>query len=113
MKDKTGSVWSGFTLFAHMLLLKICYGFSNVFIKIVLQTMCFHLGMTEAFIWDHGTENQRITQWPETGKILQEIHEEIVKENRRLIYSHKVRCILRKCALEKTKDKQMMLFLMA
>ena len=46
--------------------------------------------MTDAFIWDYGTENQRTTQWPETAQILQEIHNEIVKDNRRLIYSHKV-----------------------
>ena len=49
--------------------------------------------MTEAFIWDLGTENQRLTQWPETSEILEEIHNEIVKDNRMLIYSHKVRQI--------------------
>ena len=46
--------------------------------------------MTEAFIWDLGTEKQRLTKWPETSEILEEIHNEIVKDNRRLIYSHKV-----------------------
>ncbi|XP_060562968.1 alpha-ketoglutarate-dependent taurine dioxygenase-like [Ruditapes philippinarum] len=52
-------------------------------------TLCFHLGMTEAFIWDYGTDQQRITEHKETMKLLQEIHDEIVKDNRRLIYSHK------------------------
>ena len=47
--------------------------------------------MTEAFIWDLGTEKQRLTKWPETSEILEEIFDEIVKDNRRLIYSHKVR----------------------
>ena len=46
--------------------------------------------MTEAFIWDYGTDKQRVTEYKETVKLLQEIHDEIVKDNRRLIYSHKV-----------------------
>ena len=54
------------------------------------QTLCFHLGMTEAFIWDNETENQRLTNRAETAKLLQEIHNEIIKDDRRLIYSHKV-----------------------
>lgn len=54
-----------------------------------LPTLCFHLGMTEAFVWDYGTDKQRVTKGQETVEILQEIHNEIVKDNRRLIYSHK------------------------
>ena len=71
-----------------------------------LQTLCFHLGMTEAFIWDYETENQRLTQRAETAKILQEIHNEIIKDDRRLIYSHKVihRDKLNHCLLELSAD---------
>ncbi|XP_045157201.1 alpha-ketoglutarate-dependent taurine dioxygenase-like [Mercenaria mercenaria] len=54
-----------------------------------LSTLCFHLGMTEAFVWDYGTDKERVTSQQETRQILQEIHNEIVKDNRRLIYSHK------------------------
>jgi len=57
------------------------------------QTLCFHLGMTVAFVWDYGKENQRVTQDPETIKLLQEIHNEIVKDDRTLIYSHKVKLL--------------------
>ena len=52
--------------------------------------MCFHLGMTEAFVWNYGTKEQRFTEWPETVEILREIYKEIVKDDRRLVYSHKV-----------------------
>ncbi|KAK3091777.1 hypothetical protein FSP39_022561 [Pinctada imbricata] len=52
-------------------------------------TLCFHLGMTDAFLWDANTEQERLTDWPETTQILKEIHKEIVKDNRSLIYSHK------------------------
>lgn len=50
--------------------------------------------MTESFVWDYGTESQRVTSDHETMQILQEIHNEIVKDNRKLIYSHKVPGIL-------------------
>lgn len=46
--------------------------------------------MTEAFIWDHNTPHTRRTDGEETEKILAEIHNEIVRENRRYTYSHKV-----------------------
>lgn len=52
-------------------------------------TLCFHLGMTDAFAWDAGTDKERITEWPETKHILTEIHQEIEKNNRELVYSHK------------------------
>lgn len=55
-----------------------------------LQTLCFHLGMTTSFAWDFESEKERITEWPETVKLLKEIYDEIVKDDRRLIYSHKV-----------------------
>lgn len=54
-----------------------------------LPTMCFHLGMTAAYVWDYGTDKQRVTSPEETVKIHEEIHNEIVKDNKRLIYSHK------------------------
>lgn len=46
--------------------------------------------MTDAFIWDAGTDKERLTEWPETKHILMEIHQEIEKNNRQLVYSHKV-----------------------
>ncbi|XP_014665311.1 PREDICTED: pentalenolactone F synthase-like isoform X2 [Priapulus caudatus] len=53
------------------------------------KTLCFHLGMTEAFIWDKGTQQERYTNLKETGEILDEIYREIVKNDGELIYSHK------------------------
>ena len=44
--------------------------------------------MTDAFIWDKGTPNQRLTSPAETATILKDIHNEIV--NSQLIYRHKV-----------------------
>jgi len=46
--------------------------------------------MTEAFVVDRGTPGERTTTQQETDSILQDIHEAIVKDNRALIYSHKV-----------------------
>lgn len=54
-----------------------------------IQTMCFHLGMTDAFIWDFNTENEKMTNENETVKILNEIHREFVKDNGAIQYSHK------------------------
>ncbi|XP_067677210.1 (3R)-3-[(carboxymethyl)amino]fatty acid oxygenase/decarboxylase-like [Haliotis asinina] len=52
-------------------------------------TLCFHLGMTESFIWDLGTKKARETDMNETVQILKEIHREIIKDNQQLVYSHK------------------------
>ncbi|XP_071117943.1 (R)-phenoxypropionate/alpha-ketoglutarate-dioxygenase-like [Haliotis cracherodii] len=52
-------------------------------------TLCFHLGMTDSFVWDMGTDKERETDMNETVQILKEIHREITKDNRRLVYSHK------------------------
>ena len=52
--------------------------------------MCLHLGMTTAFAWDFESDKERITDWPETVKLRKEIYTEIVKDDRKLIYSHKV-----------------------
>jgi len=46
--------------------------------------------MTEAFVWDYGQPTERWTNVQETRSILGEIHDEIVKDNRSLLYSHKV-----------------------
>lgn len=64
----------------HMFLLIWC----------TLQTMCFHLGMTEGFIWDYGSPGEKWTEWSETGKILKEIQREFVKDDGAIQYSHKV-----------------------
>ncbi|KAL3867835.1 hypothetical protein ACJMK2_040681 [Sinanodonta woodiana] len=53
------------------------------------ETLCFHLGMTEMFVWDFDTDHARMTDWPETMEILKNIHQEIIKNKRELIYSHK------------------------
>jgi len=58
--------------------------------SLLLQTLCFHLGMTEAFVWDYGQPSERWTDVQETKSILMEIHKEIVKDNRSLLYSHTV-----------------------
>ena len=55
-----------------------------------IQTMCFHLGMTEAFIFDYDSTNARVTKPEETRQILKEIHHEFVKNDKALQYSHKV-----------------------
>lgn len=62
---------------------------------VLFQTLCFHLGMTDAFVWDAGTDQERMTEWPETKQILTEIHQEIEKDNRQLIYSHQVNHLLK------------------
>ncbi|KAK2191525.1 hypothetical protein NP493_49g10042 [Ridgeia piscesae] len=53
------------------------------------KTLCFHLGMTEAFVWDYGTPVARRTDQRETIAILREIHHEFVKDNGAIQYSHK------------------------
>lgn len=46
--------------------------------------------MTTAFVWDLGSDKERMTERSETVKLIKEIYQEIVKDERRLIYSHKV-----------------------
>ncbi|XP_045178049.2 alpha-ketoglutarate-dependent taurine dioxygenase-like [Mercenaria mercenaria] len=53
--------------------------------------MCIHLGMTEAFIWDKGTTEERRTDAVETKELLEEIKNEIEKDGRRLVYPHEWR----------------------
>ena len=46
--------------------------------------------MTHHYIWDYGTPKARPTNDRETLEIINEIHQEIIKDNRKLIYSHHV-----------------------
>ncbi|KAK7070022.1 hypothetical protein SK128_007847 [Halocaridina rubra] len=52
------------------------------------KVLCFHLGMTESFIWDYKTPQQRQTSEDETYSILREIHHEFVKDNKARQYAH-------------------------
>jgi len=51
--------------------------------------MCFHVGMTEAFVWDYGQREERFTDFAETTRILNEIHEEFVRDGGSIQYAHK------------------------
>ena len=57
---------------------------------IITQTLCFHTGMTEAFGWEDGCGGVKSTAPQETEQILSEIHHQIVREDRKWVYSHKV-----------------------
>ena len=46
--------------------------------------------MTQAFIWDSGSIVERLTDWPETKEILAEIDSEVIRDNGKYTYSHKV-----------------------
>ena len=59
-----------------------------------MQTLCFHLGMTESFVWDYGEPQVRSTDWQETTELLTEIHRQIIRDNRAFIYSHKVQLFI-------------------
>ncbi|XP_047487471.1 alpha-ketoglutarate-dependent sulfate ester dioxygenase-like isoform X2 [Penaeus chinensis] len=52
------------------------------------KVLCFHLGMTDSFIWDYKTPQQRITKEEETYSLLQEIHHEFIKNNKVRQFSH-------------------------
>ena len=52
------------------------------------STLCFHLGMTDSFIMDHGTPNAREINVDETEKMLNSIYTEIVRKNADLQYKH-------------------------
>ncbi len=43
------------------------------------QTLCFHLGMTDHYVLDYGTPNQRILNEIESEEVSASIHHEIVK----------------------------------
>ena len=50
--------------------------------------LCFHLGMTDSYILDHGTPNAKELNEEETDNILKAIHDEIVAKNFDLQYKH-------------------------
>ncbi|KAK4309309.1 hypothetical protein Pmani_019035 [Petrolisthes manimaculis] len=52
------------------------------------KVLCFHLGMTTAYVWDYGTPQQKVTGDEETYAIHQEIHDEFVKDNKARQYRH-------------------------
>ncbi|KAG7169150.1 Alpha-ketoglutarate-dependent 2-4-dichlorophenoxyacetate dioxygenase-like [Homarus americanus] len=52
------------------------------------KVLCFHLGMTEGFVWDYKTPQQRVTSEEETYALLQEIHHEFIKDNKARQYRH-------------------------
>jgi len=79
-----------FVAWLNSLLLRNVTALSYCDLPISEQTLCFHLGMTESFIWDYGTAQARETDWSETSALLQEIHQEFVKDNGAIQYSHKV-----------------------
>lgn len=52
-----------------------------------LPTMCLHLGMTGAFLWDKGTMKQRFAEGHEAEVLLAE-QEELLLRNKDLVYTH-------------------------
>merc|ERR1712004_792752 len=53
------------------------------------QVLCVHLGMTEGYMWDYGSKQQRVASEEEFDAIQREIHHEFVKNNKAIQYSHK------------------------
>jgi alpha-ketoglutarate-dependent taurine dioxygenase len=55
-----------------------------------LDTLCLHLGMTAAFVWDHGTPQARITGSLETQELLNEMEDVFTRLAPKLglIYKH-------------------------
>ncbi|XP_077981083.1 alpha-ketoglutarate-dependent taurine dioxygenase-like [Glandiceps talaboti] len=53
------------------------------------KTLCVHMGMTDAFIWDKGTPKERMTDWKETAELLNEINHEFIKDDKAIQYPHK------------------------
>jgi alpha-ketoglutarate-dependent taurine dioxygenase len=53
------------------------------------DTLCFHLGMTAAFVVDAGTPAARATAPHKTAALLREIEEAITQRCAHLIYSHR------------------------
>uniref|UniRef100_A0A0A9XNV9 Alpha-ketoglutarate-dependent sulfonate dioxygenase n=1 Tax=Lygus hesperus TaxID=30085 RepID=A0A0A9XNV9_LYGHE len=52
------------------------------------EVLCFHLGMTSEFLYDYGTSNERLASKEETRRILNDIHEEFVKDGGSIQYVH-------------------------
>lgn len=52
--------------------------------------MCMHLGMIEAFIYDTNTALETETDKQDTWELIEEITNEIEKDEKRLVYTHEV-----------------------
>lgn len=53
-------------------------------------TMCLHTGMTDAYVWDLDTPQERVAGTAETRQILGKIDEVFRRQIGHLIYSHRV-----------------------
>ncbi|KAA6429862.1 MAG: hypothetical protein FRX49_00294 [Trebouxia sp. A1-2] len=60
-------------------------------------TMCLHTGMTDAYVWDLDTPQERVAGSAETRQILGEIEQVFRREIGHLVYSHKVRSSVIRC----------------
>ncbi len=56
--------------------------------------MCLHTGMTDAYVWDLDTPQERVAGSAETRQILAEIDQVFRRDISHLVYSHKVCCQL-------------------
>ena len=56
--------------------------------------------MIDAFIYDKGTDKERVTEKRETIGLIEEITNEIEKGDKRLVYSHEVGVELSNLALK-------------
>lgn len=52
------------------------------------EVLCFHLGMTEGFIYDYSSPNQRVATAEEYERILKDINYEFIKDNKSIQYKH-------------------------
>lgn len=52
------------------------------------EVLCFHLGMTEDFIYDYGSPNERLATRDEYKRILEDINYEFVKNSKSIQYKH-------------------------
>jgi hypothetical protein len=48
--------------------------------------------MTSNYVWEYGTQHERVATEEEFDKITKDIHYEFVKDGKKIQYSHKVRC---------------------
>ncbi|XP_047114767.1 alpha-ketoglutarate-dependent sulfonate dioxygenase-like isoform X1 [Schistocerca piceifrons] len=53
------------------------------------KVLCFHLGMTNNYLWDKGTPNERFATEEEFDRITRDIHNEFVRDGGKIQYSHK------------------------
>ena len=75
------------------------------------STMCLHTGMTDAYVWDLGTPQERVASVAETRQILKDVDAVFRRGIGHLLYSHKVhawtarhskKCTLTKCFLQQS-----------